>query len=304
MTNRQPRDLAASVRQRLMNLARKRGDDFQLVLTRYGVERLLYRLAQSHYAGQFVLKGAALFQLWTGQPHRATRDLDLLGQGDASIDRLRQIFHAVCSQTVTDDGLKFLADHIHAEQIKEDDVYQGIRLRIDATLGDTRLPLQIDVGFGDAVTPGPQAVVYPTLLDFPAPHLNAYSRETVVAEKFQAMIQLGMANSRMKDFYDIWILAHQFEFDGAALCAALRATFERRRTELPAKAPVALTQEFSSDRLKATQWKAFLRKGRLLETPPPLADVVSLLGSFLMPPTTALAENASWTCTWVPVAWH
>lgn len=304
MTNRQPRDLVASVRQRLMNLSRDRGEEFQLVLTRYGLERLLYRLAQSPHAGQFVLKGAALFQLWTGEAHRATRDLDLLGQGDPSPDRLRQVFQDVCSVEVDADGLTFLTDAIQAEQIKEDDEYQGIRLRIDARLGNVRLPLQIDIGFGDAITPGPQAVTYPTVLDFPAPQLNAYPRETVVAEKFQAMVQLGIANSRMKDFYDVWTLARQFKFDGAGLSAAIRATFQRRQTPLPATAPLALTPEFSTDRQKATQWSAFLRKGRLVESPPPFEDVVALLASFLMPPTLALVSNAPWNRTWVPVEWR
>jgi len=304
VTNRQPRDLVASVRQRLMNFSRERGEEFQLVLTRYGLERLLYRLAQSPHAGQFVLKGAALFQLWTGQTHRATRDLDLLGQGDPSPDRLRQVFQEVCSLTVDNDGLTFLTDTIQAEQIKEDDEYQGIRLRIEARLGNARLPLQIDIGFGDAITPGPQAVTYPTLLEFPAPQLNAYPRETVVAEKFQAMVRLGIANSRMKDFYDVWTLARQFEFDGNASCAAIQATFQRRQTALPATPPLALTPEFSTDRQKATQWSAFLRKGRLVESPPPFEDVVSLLASFLMPPTIAAVSNAPWNKTWVLVEWR
>src|SRR5579872_350500 len=172
MTERKPRNLVASVRQRLMNLSRERGEDFQFVLTRYGLERLLYRLTKSPYAGQFILKGAALFQLWTGEPHRSTRDLDLLGQGTPSTTRLRMLFNEVCSISVTDDGLTFPADAVQAEQIKEEDEYQGIRLRIDARLGNTRIPLQIDIGFCDAVTPGPQAVTYPTLLDFPAPMLE------------------------------------------------------------------------------------------------------------------------------------
>ncbi|MEZ6091761.1 MAG: nucleotidyl transferase AbiEii/AbiGii toxin family protein [Pirellulaceae bacterium] len=304
MNSRQPRNMAASVRQRLMNLSRQRGEEFQLVLTRYGLERLLYRLAQSPHAEQFVLKGAALFQLWTGQPHRSTRDLDLLGQGEPSTDRLRQLFQEICTLTVGDDGLTFLTDAIQAEQIKEDDEYQGIRLRIEARLGNVRVPLQVDIGFGDAVTPGPQAVTYPTLLDFPAPQLNAYPRETVVAEKFQAMVQLGMANSRMKDFYDVWTLARQFEFDGTALCAAIRATFQRRQTALPATTPLALTPEFSRDRNKAIQWNAFLRKGRLIESPPPLEEAVSLLTLFLMPPTLSLVSNARWNRTWVAMEWR
>jgi predicted nucleotidyltransferase component of viral defense system len=287
-----------------MNLSRERGEEFQLVLTRYGLERLLYRLAQSPHAWEFVLKGAALFQLWTGQAHRSTRDLDLLGQGEPSPDRMRQLFQEVCSVTVDQDGLTFLTDTIQAEQIKEDDEYQGIRLRIEARLGNARLRLQIDIGFGDAITPGPQAVTYPTLLDFPAPQMKAYPRETVVAEKFQAMVQLGMANSRMKDFYDVWMLARQFEFDGTGLRAAILATFQHRQTPLPTTPPLALTPEFSTDRQKAIQWSAFLRKGRLAESPPPFEDVVSLLASFLMPPTRALVANEPWNDTWVPVEWR
>lgn len=304
MTNRQLRDLVASIRQRLLNLAHERGEEFQLVLTRYGLERLLYRLAQSPYADQFVLKGAALFQLWTGQAHRPTRDLDLLGQGDPSADRLQRVFQEVCSATVDHDGLSFLADAIRAEQIKEDDEYHGIRLRIEARLGSVRVPLQVDIGFGDAITPGPQEITYPTLLDFPAPELNAYPRETVVAEKFQAMVHLGMANSRMKDFYDIWTLARQFEFDGTGLCAAIRATFQRRQTPLPKTSPLALTTEFSGDRHKATQWTAFLRRGKLSESPPQLEEVVALLAAFLMPPVLALGSSAPWERTWVPEEWQ
>ena len=289
-----PRDLPASVRQRLMNLSRERGEDFQMILTRFGIERLLYRLTQSPHARQFVLKGAALFQLWTGQPHRATRDLDLLGEGVPSSDRLREIFREVCSAVVVNDGLTFFADTIQAALIKEDDEYQGIRLRIDARLGNARIPLQIDVGFGDAITPGSQDVTYPTLLDSPAALLLAYPRETVVAEKFQAMVALGIADSRLKDFYDVWTLARLFEFDGPGLCAAIHATFKRRQTVLPLTAPLALTPEFSTDRNKAIQWTAFLKKGKLVDQPPPLNDVVLLLESFLMPPTLAVVANTPW----------
>jgi predicted nucleotidyltransferase component of viral defense system len=303
MTERRPHNLVASIRQRLMNLSRERGEDFQLVLTRYGLERVLYRLTLSPHAHQFILKGAALFQLWTGQPHRSTRDLDLLGEGTPSTARLRRLFEEVCSMPVEDDGLTFPSTAVQAEQIKEEDEYQGIRLRIGARLGTIRIPLQIDIGFGDAVTPGPQAVTYPTLLDFPAPTLQAYPRETVVAEKFQAMVHLGMANSRMKDFYDVWTLARQFEFDGPGLCAAIRATFARRQTKLPAKVPLALTPEFSADRTKATQWTAFHKKGKLIDEPPPFADVTRLLESFLMPPTQAMASDEPWNRSWKPIAW-
>jgi predicted nucleotidyltransferase component of viral defense system len=303
VTNRQPRDIAASVRNRLLNLSRDRGEEYQFMLTRYGLERVLYRLTQSPHADQFVLKGAALFQLWTGQPHRSTRDLDLLGKGVPSTERLQKMFQEICSVAVEDDGLTFLPDRIQAAQIKENDDYQGIRLRIDALLGNARINLQIDIGFGDAVTPAPQMATFPTLLDFPAPQLQAYPRETVVAEKFQAMVALGMSNSRMKDFYDIWMLARQFEFDGPTLCAALHATFDRRRTRLPASTPLALTSEFSGDRIKAIQWTAFLKKGKLVDHPTEFSEVIEFLSTFLMPPTLALVSQSRWDHPWSQGKW-
>jgi predicted nucleotidyltransferase component of viral defense system len=305
MTSKPPRNIAASVRQRLTNLSRERNEEFQFVLTRYGLERLLYRLSISPYASQFILKGAALFQLWTGQPHRSTRDLDLLGYGSPSPERLQTIFSEVCSLTVDDDdGLVFSPTTIQAEQIKEDAEYQGIRLRIECRLGNARLALQIDIGFGDAVTPEALSTIYPTLLEFPAPQLRAYPRETVVAEKFQAMVALGIANSRMKDFYDVWTLARQFEFDGTLLRSAIRATFERRQTAIPTIPPLALTAEFANDQSKASQWNAFLKKGKLVETPPPFTEVVELLQKFLMPPTIASSEPLPWRYSWTAQEWR
>lgn len=304
MTNKPPRNPAASVRQRLANLSRERSEEFQFLLTRYGLERLLYRLSISPYAQQFILKGAALFELWTGQPHRSTRDLDLLGYGPPSPERLQKIFSEVCTLRVDDDGLLFSPETIKAEQIKEDADYQGIRLRIECRLENARLTLQVDIGFGDAITPEPLSTTYPGLLEFPAPVLKAYPRETVVAEKFQAMVALGIANSRMKDFYDVWTLARQFEFDGALLSSAIRATFERRQTPIPTAPPLALTADFASDQSKATQWKAFLKKGRLVETPPSFTEVVQLLQDFLMPPTIAIRETPLWPYSWTVREWR
>lgn len=292
--------MAASVRQRLLNIARTQQDDFQLVLSRYALERLLFRLSQSSHRDQFVLKGAMLFQLWGGQPHRPTRDLDLLGRGDPSIRRFEQVFQDICRQPAGDDGLAFLAETVRAEQIKEDDEYQGLRLRLEARLGNARIPLQIDIGFGDAVTPEPHEITYPTLLEFPAPTIRAYPRETVVAEKFQAMVMLGIANSRMKDFYDLWTIASKFEFQGPMLCAAIRATFERRRTPLPDEAPLALRPEFTGDSVKRTQWQAFIRKGKLASGGMTLAEVAGMLAGFLMPPTDALVQGDSFKGVWHP----
>jgi len=293
-----------AIQQRLKQQADDRKEDFQQVLSRYGLERILYRLSQSPHAEKFVLKGATLFVLWTGQTHRPTRDLDLLGSGNASMEHQQQVFQEICSQAVVEDGLTFPADAVKVEPIKEQAEYPGIRLRIDARLGKVRIPLQIDIGFGDAVTPEAEEVDYPTLLEFPAPHLKAYHRETVIAEKFHAMVHLGIANSRMKDFYDIWTLAQGFEFDGATLCRSLQATFERRQTVLPVQTPLAFTAEFHSDRAKGTQWTAFLKKGKLVAIPPPLSTVVQLIESFLMPPTEALTSGRPWTQTWRPTRWE
>lgn len=220
MTRPSPRNMAASVRQRLMNIAKERKEDFGLVLTRYGLERLLYRLSKSNYRDQFILKGAMLFQLWSGHIHRPTRDLDLLGQGDPAPERFQQVLCDICRQGVEDDGLEFHTESVRSERMKEDEDYLGVRIKLQATLASARIPLHLDIGFGDAINPDPSEVTFPTLLDLPAPILKAYPRETVVAEKFQAMVMLGIANSRMKDFFDVWTLARQFEFSGPALCSA------------------------------------------------------------------------------------
>ena len=220
-------NVLASVRQRLLNplnLTSERSEDFRLILTRYRLERFLYRLSTSPHRDSFVLKGALLMQLWTSETYRPTRDLDLLGRGVANTG-YRKIFSEVCSQKVEDDGLTFLPDTIRADRIRDDEAYEGVRVRLEARLGKVRIALQIDVGLEDAIVPGPEELEYPTLLKFPAPRLHAYSKESVVAEKFEAMVKLGIANSRMKDFYDLWVLAQRFEFESATLAAAIQATF-------------------------------------------------------------------------------
>jgi predicted nucleotidyltransferase component of viral defense system len=222
------KNTAASVRQRLLNLSRTTGEDFQLILTRYAMERLLYRLGTSKYASRFILKGALLFTLWTGQMHRPTRDLDLLGSGENSEQALAEAFGALCGTTATDDGMTFDADSVSVAPIREDQEYGGQRVRLKAKLGNARVDLQIDVGFGDAITPGPVTVSYPTLLGMESPRLRAYPRETVVAEKLEAIVKLGLANSRMKDFYDLHVLAERFPFEGPIVCDAIAATFARR----------------------------------------------------------------------------
>lgn len=220
---KKPTNVGASVRARLLRLARERGEDFQLVLTRYASERLLYRLTSSRHASRFVLKGAALFTLWTGRAHRATRDLDLLGFGDSTEPHVRAVFADVLAGDVCDDGVRFDEDSLEVGPIREEQEYGGVRVVVIARIASAKVRLQVDVGFGDAVTPEAAMVEFPTLLDFPAPRLRAYPRETVVAEKVEAMVQLGLANSRMKDFYDLVIQPgrghrHDREVHRAAAC--------------------------------------------------------------------------------------
>ncbi|MFQ5463189.1 MAG: nucleotidyl transferase AbiEii/AbiGii toxin family protein [Phycisphaerae bacterium] len=274
--------VAQSVRQRLLDRSRDTGEDYNLLLTRYSVERLLYRLSQSEHVDSFVLKGAMLFTVWKGAMHRPTRDLDLLGFGEASEERLVGVFRSVCDQTVDDDGMSFDANSVTAAPIRGEHTYAGIRLRIATQLGSARLNLQVDVGFGDVVTPEAGTETYPTLLDQPAPRLRMYSPESVIAEKLEAMVSLGMANSRMKDYYDIWVLLQQFNLDDTVLAAAIRATFDRRRTAIPSSTPLALTDEFAVDPDKQRQWFGFLRRSGLPDAHE-LATVVKTLRARLLP---------------------
>jgi predicted nucleotidyltransferase component of viral defense system len=291
-------NLAASVRQRLLDLSRLEGEDFQLVLTRYAIERLLFRLSQSRYREQFVLKGAMLFQLWGGGVHRATRDLDLLGRGPNDTARLAEIFQDLCDERVADDGLQFNAETVTAEQIKPGDEYQGVRVSMDCVLDKAVIRLQVDVGFGDVVTPSPIEVAYPTVLDFPAPVLKAYPMESVVAEKFQAMVALGIANSRMKDFFDVWYLAEHFNFDGMVLQQAITETFKRRQTAIPTGVPLALSDDFAGNAVKQAQWRGFLRKGRVASSDIELDDVIARLRVFLGPVVAAVGNGTPFHQTW------
>jgi len=298
MSRHQSADLAASVKQRLLTISRQRNENFDYILRRFALERILYRLAKSEYAKQFVLKGAVLFTVWSTVLHRPTRDLDLLGYGDASEERLREVFTKVCQVNVEPDGLKFDVSTIHIAEIREDQEYQGQRVKLVAGLSTTRIPVQVDIGFGDVVIPAVESIDYPTLLDFPCPRITAYPRETVIAEKLQAIVSLGMVNSRMKDFYDIWMISKQFSFSGNTLVQAIRGTFERRSTPIPDSTPIALTDEFALDSDKATQWKAFLTRSNLNEVDTDLKQVISELKTFLIAPLSVAAARNSFGETW------
>ena len=298
MSRETPRNLAASVRQRLFNRAQERHEDFGLVLTKYGLERFLHRLAHSKYRNEFVLKGALLFELWTHRPYRPTRDLDLEGLGENSIPRIKQLFAEVVSQPVEDDGLVFVSTSLRVTRIKEEEEYEGLRVSFMARLDRAKIHIQVDVGFGDIIVPPPEEIEYSRLLDFPSCRLMAYRKETVVAEKVEALVKLGIVNTRMKDFYDLWELSRNFDFDGALLCKAIKATFKRRGTEVPSDTPLALTDEFSHDAQKAKQWQAFVRKSNLEHERITLDIVAADLTEFLMPALEAIGTSRQFAMAW------
>lgn len=298
MSTSQPKNVAASVHQRLLNLAHKEQENFIDVLRSYALERLLYRVSRMEDGNHLILKGALTFRLWQEKLHRATRDLDFLGSGDSSAARFQAFFRALCVLDVEEDGLRFVAESVVVRQMREDEEYQGVRVQLLARLGPTRIPLVVDIGFGDVVTPAPAEVEFPTLLNFPKPRIRAYHRETVVAEKFWIMTQLAMSNTRLKDYYDLWTLSKHFPFDGQLLCQAIQATFARRKTALPEEIPIALTSDFGNNLAKQRQWVSFVQKGRLLEDTMSLADVVPVLYDFLMPPVQVLVAGQPFIQSW------
>ncbi len=263
MKPRTPTNLPASIHDRLLRIAKERKLEFQDLLISYALERWLYRLSQSPYQQQFILKGAMLFALWTDEPHRATQDLDLLGYGTNTIIEVEVIFREIGVIESVEEGLVLPPEEVRGSIIREDRKYEGVRINLLALLGKARIPLQVDVGFGDAVIPAPAAIEYPTLLKMPAPQLRAYQRETVVAEKFHAMVERGISNSRAKDYFDLWVFTESFAFDGAVLSEAIRATFTRQRTTLPESVPVGLSTIYANHPDNLLQWRAFLRRGKL-----------------------------------------
>jgi predicted nucleotidyltransferase component of viral defense system len=282
---------AASIRARLLNLAKERGEDFNLTLNRYAVERYLYRLSQSKWRDNFLLKGAMLFDLWFDEPHRPTRDADFLGIEKNDIELLRSAVTEVCGIQVAD-GIEFDVKSITIEEIREDTQDGGLRVHAVGKLDNARCTMQLDVGYGDAVTPGPEDAECPVLLkDLPAPNLRVYPRATVVSEKLEAIVSLGMANTRMKDFFDIRALAREGKIDPVVLAEAIAATFTRRGTSLPSDRPLGLTDEFAENAAKLTQWKAFIDRSRLRA--PSLHEVVEDIWDFVAEPLSVARKLAS-----------
>ncbi|MFZ1989988.1 MAG: nucleotidyl transferase AbiEii/AbiGii toxin family protein [Alphaproteobacteria bacterium] len=301
------KDIAASVRQRLLNQSREAGDGsgFNRLLVRYAIERLLYRISISRARETLVLKGAMLFVLWSPSPMRATGDLDLLGSGANDPDSIAGLFADLCRSEGADDGLVFDAASITIEPMREEEQYPGVRIRLVAMLGTARIPFQVDIGFGDVVHPEAQDIEYPRLLnDFPAARLRAYPPETVIAEKFEAMVRFDELTTRLKDHYDLWALSRTFEFDMPTLAEAIRKTFERRKTELPDTVPAPLTAEFAAIPGKQQQWQAFLRLTAPTLEPPTFGEVISDLSAFLAPVLKAVGDGTG-AGRWTPErGWH
>lgn len=291
-------NLAASVMARLKNLASARGEDVQLLMTRFAIERFLHRLERAGYGREFVLKGAMLFVAHGGWPYRPTRDLDLLTFGDASPRSLAAAVRRACVCPVEDDALRFDPDSIHVQTIREGQQNQGQRVEMTVYLDRARIRLQIDIGFGDAVVPPPDELAYPSLLGFPTPQIRAYPQEAVVAEKVEAIVNLGAINSRMKDYYDLWALSAMLAFRGTALSEALRATFDRRATKLPNAPLPGLTSVFAVEH--EGMWQGFLRRTSLSVGPPALPVVVKAVAEFVWPPLAANRDAVRFDLEWLP----
>ena len=300
MTREKGKNPAASIRARLLALAQSKGEDYQRVLGRYAVERFLYRLGQSQYRDKFAIKGATLFTLWTGHTHRPTKDLDLLGRGSFSaIEEVEMTIRGICG-IQDEDGMVFHSESVEGARIKEDDEYDGVRIKLLAELAGARIPMQIDIGFGDAVYPEPELASFPVLLPMEAPLIRAYPREASIAEKFQAMVLLDIRNSRMKDFYDIWFIANTWTFDMASLRKAIVTSFERRGSAIPTAVPFALTDDFLNDPQKKQQWTAFVSRLNPTDKAPSLEEVGALLQSFLLPCVFAKSPTMPVDRRWTP----
>jgi hypothetical protein len=295
-----PKNVAASVHARLLAGAQARPEDFNLTLQRYVAERFLYRLGASQYREQFVLKGAMLFALWNRSLYRATRDLDLTAFTENDLETLVATMREICAIPCANDGLIFQSETVRAEPILDRSEYRGLRVRLQVLLGTARLRLQIDVGFGDAIEPAAQDQAYPVLIEGPVPLIRVYPREAVIAEKFHAMVTLGSANSRYKDFYDVHVLATHFSFPGPVLARAVAATFERRRTLLTEMQPVALTAAFYSEPKRGSEWQRYVSHNALPGTSSDFALVGDQIQAFLGPVRRALANGRPFSDTWPP----
>lgn len=290
--------MQASVRAQLQNKAKKTNRPFAEVLQYYGMERFLYRFSKSQYARQFILKGALMFTAWNISQRRTTLDIDFLARFDNQISSIEKVIRDICKIKIVSDGLFYDAETVRGQRIKEDADYEGVRIKFVGLLERSRIPMQIDIGFGDIVYPRPKIFDYPVILDLPKPHLKGYTLESVVSEKFEAMVKLGLLNSRMKDFFDIWLMMRQFDFDGLNLTEALKRTFEHRKTELPQKRPLFAEEIYDDKSDRQTLWMAFLRKGDIKHAPDKLSAIAKAIEKFLIKPLDAIHKEIEFKKTW------
>jgi len=291
------KNIARSIHQRLLNVSQQSGRPFNDLLQHYALERLLFRISQSAYRDKLVLKGALLFVAWKAPVTRPTRDVDMLARISNQLDAVRVVIAEVVQTPVVDDGLAFDISSVTTERIAEDADYEGARVKFNGLLGKIRINMQIDIGFSDVVTPMPESITYPTILDHPAPQILAYNRETAIAEKFEALVKLGELNSRMKDFFDIWLLAKNFEFNGPRLLDAIQATFERRKSAIEID-PIGFSEIFGRTATKVAQWTAFARRTHLEDVPREFVEVVVQVREFLRPLAVAISENRKFPMHW------
>lgn len=301
MKGKHPRDQAASVRARLLDHAKRHGDDYQRVLTRYAMERLLFRLSQTEATERYVLKGAMLFVTWPEHVFRPTSDLDLLGHGDPDPVAITELFTRICQVEVPDDGIVFDPATLKVEPVRETDKYQGVQLSLKGELSRAVIPVQVDIGFGDHVYPPPNRQIFPCLLpDLPAANILMYPPETVVAEKFEAMIRFGDANGRIKDFHDIWVMTRTFSFDLPSLVEAIGGTLRRRETAIPTEMPAGLTESFARIAEERGLWSGFLRRNPPTLQPPSFLELLQDLRRFFGPVIDSLALPEGAKGRWDP----
>lgn len=298
------KNIAASVHQRLLNKAKKSSRPFNELLQHFAIERFIYRLSKSPHVEKFILKGALMFSIWSGPASRPTMDIDLLGIIDNNLKSIISTMKNVCRMDVEPDGMSFHAETLIATRIMKDTEYEGVRIYIQGGLNNALVSLQVDIGFGDVIVPNPSKVIYPVLLDFPAPELKGYTMESTIAEKFQSMVKLGILNSRMKDFYDIWMLSRMFDFRGEILTKAVKKTFENRNTLITVN-PTVFNPSFKNDKNKKVQWQGFIKKANLSNSPSNFDDVVATIQVFLEPVVAALVKRRTFRSIWnSPGPWH
>ncbi|MFH1309899.1 MAG: nucleotidyl transferase AbiEii/AbiGii toxin family protein [Candidatus Omnitrophota bacterium] len=298
------KNIEVSVKARLQNKAKEENRPFAEMMRHYGMERFLYRFSKSKYVDEFVLKGALLFTAWHIFERRTTLDIDFLARFDNQVTNIETIMKDICDIPVDPDGLMFDTKTVQGRKIKENADYEGVRVKFTGFLDRSRIPMQIDVGFGDIVYPDIKVIDYPVILDFPKPHLKAYPAESVISEKFEAMIKLGLLNSRMKDFYDIWLMMRQFNFSGLNLAEALKITFKHRKTGLPTGEPLFAEEIYDEKSDRQTLWKAFLSKGDIERAPDKLAVIAKEIEDFLAEPLNGLAKGNAFNKMWkAPGPW-